>query len=56
MKPDAAFEGVAASPHHLKGSRHRRKLILWLVYLHVPPSIVISTLKAYGRFGVFRHH
>ena len=26
VKGDAAFEGVAAFPHHLKGSRHRRKL------------------------------
>ena len=50
VKRDAAFEGVAAFPHHLKESRHSRKLFLWLVYLHVPPSIAVTALEAYGRF------
>ena len=41
---DAACEGVAASP--------QRKPFMWLVYLYIPPSIAVTALKVYGRFGV----
>ena len=56
VKRDAAFECVSAFPHHLKGSRHRRKLFLLLVYLHVSPRIAVTAVKADGRFRVFWYH